>query len=139
MKISLMEKVILLLAVLVSTSAPAALNIKHYEFDCERTTMTGKERAHLVLGIDGGRMSAEVTSNGQTQKGLVDQQYKPEANSGLNFRYEISKSEDILIEDSMSRSGGRNLNGRSLQGGHLAIRKNLDTSTTYKIYLCVLK
>lgn len=134
-----MKAIAVLGSILLITVAHATLTTPHFEFDCERVTMTGREKASLSLGANGRRLAAEVTVGGTTKKAVSDMQYKVEANSGLNFRYEISSTEDILIEEAMNRSGGRSLHGGTKQGGHLAIRQTVDGNTAYKIYLCTLK
>jgi spermidine/putrescine-binding protein len=134
-----MKAIAILGSILLITVAHASLTTPHFEFDCERVTTTGKEKTSLKLGAEGGRLAAELGQGKETKKALADLQYKVEANSGLNFRYEISSTQDILMEEAMNRSGGRSLHGGTTQGGHMAIRQNVDGNTTYKIYLCTLK
>ena len=134
-----MKAIAVLASILLIAVAHASLTTPHFDFDCERVTTTGKEKASLKLGAEGRRLAAELTVGKDTKKALSDLQYKVEANSGLNFRYEISGDQDILIEEAMNRSGGRSLHGGTTQGGHLAVRQNVNGNTTYKIYSCTLK
>lgn len=134
-----MKSIAILASILLITVAHASLTTPHFEFDCERVTTTGKEKTSLKLGAEGGRLAAELGLGKDTKKALADLQYKVEANSGLNFRYQISSNQDVLIEESMNRSGGRSLHGGTVQGGHMALRQNVDGNMTYKIFLCILK